>query len=281
MASKTGGNLPPPLPGEDVPGTTLLCFSVAAVRSNLVVVTARVKGYDDPMTVLIDSGASYNFATKASVSKNWALYTKAVEDSKSNSKVSVRLATGSIVSNRKVLIPLVIKFDEFDSEEPFIVLDMDDRYDLIFGLWSMSHGSTVLVAPWVLDTNPLWDELWRVMSPPCLAMDLCTNITSHVRSASLPVRQEAMGEQGCRGSTDTLEGVEAGAASAREVETVGGGASGSAVVTIAQEDVTVGGCASRGAVVTPSQDVAVVDRSEAAWMGLRWNRFQARRVVRD
>ena len=87
-----------------------MCLSVAAVRSNLVVVTARVKGYDDPMTVLIDSGASYNFATKASVSKNWALYTKAVEDSKSNSKVSVRLATGSIVSTRKVLIPLVIKF---------------------------------------------------------------------------------------------------------------------------------------------------------------------------
>ena len=77
---KTGGNLPPPLPGEDVPGTTLLCLSVATVRSNLVVVTARVKGYDDPMTVLIDSGASYNFATKATVSKNQALYTKAVED---------------------------------------------------------------------------------------------------------------------------------------------------------------------------------------------------------
>ena len=109
MASKTRGNLPPPLPGEDVLGTTLLCLSVAAVRSNLVVVTARVKRYDDPMTVLIDSGASYNFATKVTVSKNRALYTKAVEDSKSNSKVSVRLATGSIVSTRKVLIPLVIK----------------------------------------------------------------------------------------------------------------------------------------------------------------------------
>ena len=72
--------------------------------------------------------------------KDRALYTKAVEDSKSNSKVSVRLATGSIVSTRKVLIPLVIKFDEFDSEEPFIYLDMDDRYDLILGMpWLMKH----------------------------------------------------------------------------------------------------------------------------------------------
>ena len=44
----------------------------------------------------------------------------------------------------------------------------------------------------------------------------------------MPVRQEAMGEQGCRGSTDTLEGVEAGETSAREVAIVGGGVSGSA-----------------------------------------------------
>ncbi|GMF44948.1 unnamed protein product [Phytophthora fragariaefolia] len=41
----------------------------------------------------------------------------------------VRLATGSIVSTRKVVLPLKVKFDDFDSVEPFIVLDMDDRYD--------------------------------------------------------------------------------------------------------------------------------------------------------
>jgi len=58
------------------------------------------------MTILIDSGASYNFATKASVARNIILYAKALEDSKSNSSVSVRLATGSIVSTRKVLLPL-------------------------------------------------------------------------------------------------------------------------------------------------------------------------------
>lgn len=51
MASKTGGNVTPPPPGEDILGTTLLCLSVPAVRLNFVVVTARVKGYEDPMTV--------------------------------------------------------------------------------------------------------------------------------------------------------------------------------------------------------------------------------------
>jgi hypothetical protein len=135
---------PPPRPGEQVPGTTLLCLSVAAARFNLVAVTASVKGYEEPMTILIDSGASYNFATKASVARNSILYAKALEDSKSNSSVSVRLATGSIVSTRKVLLPLAVKFDDFNSVEPFIVLDMDDRYDLILGMrWLVKHE------PWI------------------------------------------------------------------------------------------------------------------------------------
>ncbi|GMF47927.1 unnamed protein product [Phytophthora fragariaefolia] len=87
---------------EQVSGTTFLCLSVAAARSNLEVVTASVKRYPEPMTVLIDSGTSFKFATKASVAKNNALYASALEASKSNTNVSVRLATDSIVSTRKV-----------------------------------------------------------------------------------------------------------------------------------------------------------------------------------
>ncbi|GMF48441.1 unnamed protein product [Phytophthora fragariaefolia] len=129
---------------EQVPGSTLLCVSVAAARSNLVVVTASVKGYPEPMTILIDSGASFNFATKASVARNDALYASGLEASESNTNVSVRLATGSIVSTRKVTIPLNVKIDDFDSVEPFIVLDMDDRYDLILGMpWLAKHE------PWI------------------------------------------------------------------------------------------------------------------------------------
>ncbi|GMF28386.1 unnamed protein product [Phytophthora fragariaefolia] len=131
-------------PKEQVPGTTLLYLSVVAARSNLVVVTASVKGYPEPMTVLIDSGASFNFATKASVARNNALYASALEASKSNTNVSVRLATGSIVSTRNVTILLSVKFDDFNSIQPFIVLDMDDRYDLILGMpWLAKHE------PWI------------------------------------------------------------------------------------------------------------------------------------
>jgi hypothetical protein len=111
-------------------------------RSELAVSATSTN--EETMTILIDSGASYNFATKASVAKNSALYAKAVEDTKRNSSVSVRLATGSIVSTRKVLLPLTVKFDDFNSVEPFIVLDMDDRYDLILGMpWLVKHE------PWI------------------------------------------------------------------------------------------------------------------------------------
>ncbi|GMF46169.1 unnamed protein product [Phytophthora fragariaefolia] len=74
-----------------------------------------VNGYPEPMTVLIDSGTSFNFATRASVAENNELYTSALEASKSNTNVSVRLVIGSIVSTRKVTIPLSVKFDDFNS----------------------------------------------------------------------------------------------------------------------------------------------------------------------
>ncbi|GMF58089.1 unnamed protein product [Phytophthora fragariaefolia] len=113
------------------------------------------------MTVLIDSGASFNFATKASVARNNALYASALETSKSNTNVSVRLATGSIVCTHKITIPLNVKFDDFNSIEPFIVLDMDDRCDLILGMhWLAKHE------PWIdwrsraigASHNPLADK---------------------------------------------------------------------------------------------------------------------------
>ncbi|GMF50368.1 unnamed protein product [Phytophthora fragariaefolia] len=99
------------------------------------------------MAVLINLGASFNFATKVSVVRDSALYASALEASHGNTNVSVRLTTGSIVSTRKVVLPLIVKFDDFDSVEQYIVLDMDDRYDLILGM------------PWLAKNEPWID--WR------------------------------------------------------------------------------------------------------------------------
>ncbi|GMF56420.1 unnamed protein product [Phytophthora fragariaefolia] len=187
---------------EQIPGTIFLCLSVAAARSNLVVVTASVKGYPEPMTVLVDSGASFNFATKASVARNNTLYASALEASKSNTNVSVRLATGSIVSTRKVTIPLKVKFDDFDSVEPFIVLDMDDRYDLILGM------------PWLAKPEP-----------PGVANGIApSNAGAEVGDGEKPLNPDVspMGRQGsavcnrvaCAQRTATTQGADAATARA-------------------------------------------------------------------
>ena len=48
LARQKEERLPVPFPKEQFPGTTLLYLSVAAVRSNLVVVTTKVKGLQRP-----------------------------------------------------------------------------------------------------------------------------------------------------------------------------------------------------------------------------------------
>ena len=149
------------------------------------------------MTILIDSGASYNFATKASVAKNSALYASALDNSKSNGKVSVRLATGSIVSMRKVLLPLTVKFDDFNSEEPFIVLDMDDRYDLILGM------------PWLVKHEPWIDWRSRTIGAshkPLADRALVGNVPSSTRDGFVHEHRVSRSERHFAGSAEVVVG---------------------------------------------------------------------------
>ncbi|GMF19444.1 unnamed protein product [Phytophthora fragariaefolia] len=148
------------------------------------------------MTVLIDLGASFNFAMKASVARNNALYASALEASKSNTNVSVRLASGSILSTRNVTIRLSVKFDDFNSVVPFIVLDMDDRYDLILGMsWLAKHE------PWIdwrsrtigATHNPLADRA------------LAGHVPSSSRDGFVHEHRVPRGERQFAGSSEVLE----------------------------------------------------------------------------
>ncbi|POM74729.1 Pol protein, partial [Phytophthora palmivora] len=58
-------------------------------------------------------------------------------------QVSVRLADGTVVNVPGVRMDLAVKFEDFDSTESFLVLDMD-KYDLILGMpWLEKHE------PWI------------------------------------------------------------------------------------------------------------------------------------
>ncbi|POM70349.1 LOW QUALITY PROTEIN: Hypothetical protein PHPALM_13223 [Phytophthora palmivora] len=106
----------------------------------LLVVHASVWGYGDPFRVLIDSGASTNLARHQTVARNGGKYADALCESKGRGQVSVRLADGMVVNVPGVRMALAVTFEDFDSTESFLVLDMD-KYDLILGMPSKSPWS--------------------------------------------------------------------------------------------------------------------------------------------
>ncbi|POM78492.1 Pol protein, partial [Phytophthora palmivora] len=93
--------------------------------------------------VLIDSGASTNFARRQTVARNSDKFADALRESEGRGQVSVRLADGTVVNVPGVRMDLAVKFEDFDSTESFLVLDMD-KYDLILGMpWLEKHE------PWI------------------------------------------------------------------------------------------------------------------------------------
>ncbi|GMF56643.1 unnamed protein product [Phytophthora fragariaefolia] len=143
------------------------------------------------------------------VARNNALYASALEASKSNINVSVRLATGSIMSTRKVTIPLNVKFDDFDSVEPFIVLDMDDRYDLILGM------------PWLAKHEPWIEWHSRTIGAshyPLADRALVGNVPSSSRDGFAHEHRVPRGERQFPGSSEVLELPMASPPRAREPE---------------------------------------------------------------
>ena len=106
-------------------------------KPGLLVDEATVKGFSKPWSILIDSGASCNYARRRSLEGNQQ-YAEALTAHKGDS-ITVRLATGSRVTVPKVPLNLGIKFLDFDSIERCLVLDLDSRYDLILGMAWLEH----------------------------------------------------------------------------------------------------------------------------------------------
>ena len=146
--------------GNIVPETSPL---EASSRSGLLAFDAKVSGFDKPLRLLVDSGASENFASRATLSRNSELYTRARRTSR---QIAVRLATGVTVKAQESLIDLRVKFSDFSCVEEFHVLDMDARYDLILGIkWLARHQ------PWIdwrtrtiASSSPISNEIPREWS---------------------------------------------------------------------------------------------------------------------
>ena len=114
--------------------------------STLLVYSAHVRGYDQVMTLLVDSGASQNFVKLAALRKRPAMFESLCQDGK-REEATVRLANGALVKSEGVQVELAFSFSDFSCKEKFTVLGMESPYDLILGM------------PWLAKYQPWID--WR------------------------------------------------------------------------------------------------------------------------
>jgi len=103
-----------------------------------------VFGYESKMKVLIDCGASANYARRKTVSFNADLYAAACDKCRSNEDISVKMADGLVAVVPKIQINLRFKFLDFDCEDTFFVLDLDQIYYLILGMIWLERNQ-----PWI------------------------------------------------------------------------------------------------------------------------------------
>ena len=112
-----------------------------SIQSNLMVFEAIVKGISEPLRVLIDSGASDNFC-RAQTLRKYPRMWECVKHSQGT--VAIRLATGIVKRSPERIAVLQLTFSDINCEEQFVLLDMDERYDLILGInWLKKHE------PWI------------------------------------------------------------------------------------------------------------------------------------
>ncbi|KAF1317042.1 reverse transcriptase, partial [Globisporangium splendens] len=94
----------------------------------LIVHKVKVDGYSEPLRALVDTGASNNFVRTQVVRR------QGLDLPISNKEMIVRLANGSKVTMPKRVLRMAIECDDFRGEDEFILLDLDDKFDLILGM---------------------------------------------------------------------------------------------------------------------------------------------------
>ncbi|KAF1324828.1 putative retroelement, partial [Globisporangium splendens] len=98
--------------------------------SSLIVLKVHVDGIATPLRALVDTGASNNFVRNEVIVRHKVPMPDANEDK----TMVIRLANGSTVKMPKRVVRLAMKCEDFRGEDEFILLDLDDKFDLILGM---------------------------------------------------------------------------------------------------------------------------------------------------
>ncbi|KAF1314568.1 putative retroelement, partial [Globisporangium splendens] len=98
--------------------------------SSLIVLRVHVDGIATPLRALVDTGASNNFVRNEVIVRHKVPMPDANEDK----TMIIRLANGSTVKMPKRVVRLAMKCEDFRGEDEFILLDLDDKFDIILGM---------------------------------------------------------------------------------------------------------------------------------------------------
>ncbi|CAI5711096.1 unnamed protein product [Peronospora effusa] len=125
---------------EVAPNTQSLC--VAAPSDEVSLITLKIEVTKNmSLRALIDCGASNNFVRRQSLDDRRLKY---VERETPPTRMTVRLATGASVTVKKRVVGIHYTLEGKKYDDDFIVLDLDDKFDVILGLpWLRRYE------PWV------------------------------------------------------------------------------------------------------------------------------------
>ncbi|KAF1313843.1 reverse transcriptase, partial [Globisporangium splendens] len=131
--------------------------------SSLIVHKVHVDGIATPLRALVDTGASNNFVRNEVIVRHGVF----VPDANKDKTMIIRLANGSTVKMPKRVVRLAMKCEDFRGEDEFILLDLDDKFDLILGM------------PWLKRYQPSIDWM-KISVDKSRDVDLCCTTTDEV-----------------------------------------------------------------------------------------------------
>ncbi|KAF1334456.1 reverse transcriptase, partial [Globisporangium splendens] len=163
----------------------------------LIVHKVKVDGYSEPLRALVDTGASNNFVRTQVVRR------QGLDLPISNKEMIVRLANGSKVTMPKRVLRMAIECDDFRGEDEFILLDLDDKFDLILGM------------PWLRRYQPSIDwKKKKISVDKQVDEDLSCQAAREVIWAYASVEDVSNESQACDGPSHSND---------KPVKTTGGG----------------------------------------------------------
>jgi predicted aspartyl protease len=119
-----------------------VCFStVSDEHEPLITLELLDPSGQHSLRALLDTGASSNFLRKRTLDESFLKFT---ERKIPLTQVKVRLATGKVVTTRKRVVHVAYTLDGLQLDDEFIVLDLDDKFDVILGMpWLRRHRPVV------------------------------------------------------------------------------------------------------------------------------------------